>query len=424
MTTEREHIIDLASRLVEIPSVTGREKEALQALGVVDGYLADEVKRGKIVTKRFGNEGVVSQIWGDPNHLMDPKLLLSGHIDVVKEDNDSQYHPSISNGKLFGRGAADMKGPDAAMVIAYKRWLQNGGPNGAGLVLTSDEESGGFKGTKHLIENEGLKPSIVFIPDCGSGAEFDIIDSQKAPHHFRVVAEGTGGHASRAFEKDNPIDRLIRAYLEVQSKFNLARPDNNWATSFAMTIVQSPVIDIYNPDTNDNVKNHEEAKDFKIGKLHQTDQAKKILDSLLTAKFLSANKIPSTAEAWFCWRWPLEQISFKEGMAEIRKIFEANGCKLVSDEHGGGGGCLIDDKKAPFVQKWKIIVENILGREVTFSKMHGATDGRHFYNSGCRQVLVTSNNGANVHARDEWIDVDSLVKLAQAVYTYQQEITK
>lgn len=424
MKTEREQIVDLAKSLVEIPSAIGNCKDALRVLKTVNNFFESELKQGKIVTKEFINEKVVSQIWGDPNHLMDPQLLLSGHIDVLDKDQDNQFSPFEKDGKLFGRGTTDMKGPVASMLVAYKKWLQEEGPKGVSLVLTSDEETGGFKGTNYLVREKGLKPSVIFIPDGGQ-TEFEIIDSQKAPHHFRVISEEKGGHASRAFEFKNPINNLINAYLEVQAKFDLAKSTKNkdhWASSFEMTTIQSPIIDIFNPETGSRIENHTEANGLKVGKLYQTKEGRKIFQDLVTAKFQSANKIQSTAEAWFCWRWPLEQIPFEKGMSEIREIFVKHGCKFTGDEHGGGESCLIDDKTAPYVQKWKIIIEDILDKEVNFGKMHGATDGRHFYTAGHKQVLVTSVVGKNAHGKDEYVDIDSLVKLSSAVYRYQKEI--
>lgn len=426
MIDEREQIVRLTNKLIELPTVAGNVESTVKAFDLIDKYLKDEIESGKIVNKRYEHDdgGIISSIWGDPSTILTPELLLCGHIDVVKADEESQYLPYISGGRIYGRGSADMKGPDASMIVAFKRWIKEFGANNVSLAFTSDEEIGGFKGARWLIEKVGLRPGIVFIPDGDLGRDFSITESQKAPHHFRVIATGPGGHASRAFEIDNPINHLIDAYMEVREKFNMANRQNDWASSFEMTTVQSPVINIINPATDKPFTNHQEVAGYLPNSKSNNVKTDKLVQDLVNAKFNMANKIPSSAEAWFCWRWPLEQIEFKKGMAEIRKIFEKHGCVFPNDEHGEGEGCLIKDREAEYVRKWRISIENLLGREVTFTKMHGATDGRHFQAAANSEVLVTSVKSANAHGLNEWVDIQSLVTLSEAVYRYQREILK
>jgi len=427
MSIEREQIVKLTNEMIQIRSVMGDYEESSRVLDLVDSYLSEEIKSGILIKRRYENEGIVSQIWGDKNTLMEPKLLLSGHIDVVNADADSQFTPVEKDGRIYGRGAGDMKGPDAAMVIAFKEWINKNNSNGVSLVLTSDEEKGGFKGTEYLIKNKHLKPSVVFIPDGEKGTNFSITDSQKAPHHFRVVVNRKGGHASKAFEIENPIDILVAAYLDVQKEFNKANKINDWESSLIMTSIQSPVIDVFNPITGANMKTMKEMDKFDYDKLVKLPEGKRLIMDLVNAKFGRANKIQSSAEAWFSWRWPLEKKGFREGMREIRKIFRQHGCSFPTpkDEHGQGAGCVLtnEEKASPFVQNWKEIIEKSLGHEIGYVKMHGATDGRFFQTAGSH-VLVTSVNGDNYHGLDEWVDIQSLVTLSEAVVKYQEAMTK
>lgn len=382
MATEQEKIADLTKNLIEIPSITGKAAEAKRVFNLVDAYLGGEAG---IVSKTFRGkndaDGKVyeSRIWGDPKSLLTPELLLCGHIDVVDvaEDKSYLFAPIPNQGILMGRGAADMKGGVAAILTAFKRRLEvDGAAAGVSLVLTSDEEHGGFGGIGNLIANEDLKPKVVFIPD-GEGANFDIVDSQKAPHHFKVVAKGPGGHASRAFEIDNPINRVIKVYSEMQKKYALATVDDAWKSTFEMTVIQS------------------------------LEKAK--------------NQIPSEVSAWFSWRWPIEQIRFEQGRKDMLAVCKKYRVELTEEE-GFGAACKIDNKNAPYVQIWKAIIEKEIGKSVEYKNMHGATDGRHFYDAGIRQVLVTAPISGGAHANNEWVNIDSLVQLAKAVYNYQQEI--
>jgi succinyl-diaminopimelate desuccinylase len=416
MSSEREQIIDLTSRLVQIPSMVIEPKDreisdanseirkekreaSLQVLDLVDKYLGNN---DVIHREKFEKNEVVSRLWGDKETFLNPKLLLSGHIDVVSAPNEL-FSPSMKDGKLFGRGTGDMKGHVVALITAYKKWVsENKSSKGVGLLLTSDEEVGGFNGTRYVIENDLLKPKIVFIPD-GSFA-FDIVDSQKAPHHFhvRVVSKNGGGHVSKAFEIDNPTNHILDVYSEMRKKYSLAKsakqsgnPEDEWMSTFEMTV-------------------------FKTGSGGIEKGSKQIENG--------ANMIAEWAEAWFGWRWPLEveidgkKATYKSGLKDLKIAAKKHDVEILDNGHGFGEGCYTNPN-AKFVQKWKGIIEPIVGHQVGFRHMHGATDGRHFYKYGS-DVLVTSAINGGEHSKEEFVDIDSLVNLSEAIYRYQREMTK
>ena len=359
----------LTSEMIAIPSLTTDQEACLKVLDYISSYL------GKVHAETYLHTGVYSRIWGDNNTLMNPRLLLSGHIDVVDvEGDDTLFHSKEEAGKLYGRGAGDMKGHVASMLYSYKKWLEEGGPRGVGLLLTSDEEIGGFNGTRYVVE-QGLKPKVVFIPD--GTLDFSIVKSQKAPHHFVVEIQGQGGHAADSYKIKDPIDSLIAFYLRVQEKYDIATPENGWASTFKMTVVNTP------------------------------NQSK--------------NKIPDRVTAAFSWRWPPEQILFEEGRDEITNLAKQYGVKILEEE-GGGEGCILNEN-AEFVTQWKTIIEEIIGRGVKFVNMHGTTDGRHFYNSkvaGTKNVLVTSAISGDHHQKGEWVDIQSLNQLSGAISRYMR----
>lgn len=371
---ERQKIVELSTKMVEIPSVTGRESECYAVLELAKDFLGNGVELRRIKNKTESGT-TWSYLWGDENSLLTPRLLLSGHIDVVAAE-DYQFRAKTEGDKLCARGAGDMKGHVASMLASYKKWLDEGGARGVGLLLTSDEEVGGFGGARYVVEHEGLRPDVVFIPD--GEFDFNIVESQKAPHHFHVRALGEGGHASRAFQIDNPLNRIMKLYSAMRSKYSVATREDDWKSTFEMTV--------------------------------------------LNTKSGSANKIPSEVEAWFSWRWPLEQFSFEEGVADMMKFAKEFGCEILPDGHGMGEGCLTP-RNADFVQIWKGVIEEKRGGKVGFCNMHGATDGRHFYAHKAK-VLVTSGITSGAHSTKEWVDISSLVTLSEAIYDYQRKITK
>lgn len=393
--SRREHIQRLTQEMVEVPSVTGEREENLAVLDLVDGYLGGGVK---LESKTFERKGVVSRLWGDPDSLMNPRLLMCGHVDVVDGDS-GLFKPRVEDGRMYGRGTGDMKGNVAAMVDAYKRRLvEEGGPGGVGLLLVSDEEVGGFDGARYVVE-EGLRAPVVFIPDGTAGKDFDIDESQKAPHHFTIRALGEGGHASLAFEIDNPVNRIWRVYTAMRAKYGLATPQHPWQSTFEMSVIHT-----------DNFDSR------------------------------SANRIPAEVYASFSWRWPLEHFEYEEGVADMERWCAEHGCEIVwVDEreeekrksgeriwksHGLGEGMWVYTSRSE-VQMWKGVIEEIIGREVGFAKAHGAADARHFYQADREAaIIVTQSRGGGFHNDGEWVDIESLVQLSEAIYRYQKLVTK
>ncbi len=375
MTEKRDLIVKLTSELVSIPSESKNQKEVLAALDLVSSYL--DGLGLKVVD--FEKNGVFSRLWINETNEGGPvRILLSGHIDVVDADED-QFVSRLEDGKIFGRGSGDMKGHDVAMMVSLRSYIEKGGDGSVGLLLTGDEEVGGFNGARFVLE-QGLRAELVFVPD--GTYDFDIVESQKAPHHFHVRASGVGGHASRAFEIENPVNRLLNVYSEMRKKYSVATKDNDWHSTFELTVIKTGAN--------------------------------------------SENSIPSDVDAWFSWRWPLEDFSFEEGIADFTKLCEDNECTIVTEtnkregekiSHGMGEGCLTD-RDDDQVVLWKKTIEEVLKKEVGFLNMHGATDGRHFYKYGSK-VLATSAVSGSHHAKNgEWVDVESLEILSIAIEKY------
>lgn len=360
-------VLDLTRELVNIPSITSESDGVEKIFSKVKEYL------GPLVSyKKFEKNGFVSYLIGDITDMMNPTVLLNGHVDVVSA-SESEFFCYEKKGKLFGRGTGDMKGYVAAMMVAYKKWLQNGNSKGVSMLLTSDEEIGGFNGARYVLE-QGLTAKIAFIPDGLS--DFNVVASQKAPHHFHVRVTGKGGHASRAFELENPYNKLFLLYSDMKKKYACASVKNSWDSTFELTVV--------------NQKNQ------------------------------SANQIPESISAWFSWRWPLEKVSFEEGVRDMKKYCKKYDIELLADGHGQGEGFLVD-KESWYIKKWMKIVSEELKRKIHIVNEHGASDARHFYKFNI-PVLVTSGIGGNIHASEEWVDVQSLLQLSNSIYIFLNKV--
>lgn len=331
----------------------------------------------------YEKNGVVSRLWSN-SECLKPKLLLCGHVDVVRASGDDYVCKERGN-KLFGRGTGDMKGMVAAMVESYRRLKVENLLAGVALLLTGDEEIGGMNGARYLVDEIGLRPELVFVPD--GDWNFDICVSQKAPHHLLFWAKGRGGHASKAYDLINP-DRLVTdAVREVQKKLSKARPTNSWESTFEVTQRHTYV---------------EQPEKGKVG-----------IEN-------SANSIPAYAEAVVSWRFPVEKYDFDKNRRWIETVAKRNKVNVV-DLHGGGEGCLVDmsDKR---VLMWKSIVELVIKRKIGEVRSHGASDARHFFRYPEVKVLLTSARAGGFHSDKEWVDLDSLCELSETVYLFGKNL--
>ena len=151
-------------------------------------------------------------------------IIFSGHVDVVKNDT---YKAKVINNKLYGRGAIDMKGQVAVMMEVIKNANTS---KKVGLLLTSDEEIGGFC-CQTIAKN--LNASLVILPD--GGKNFDLIIEEKGLAQLEISACGTSAHGSEPFNGDNAIIKLINLYNDLISIYQLPKSKDDWKLSITLS---------------------------------------------------------------------------------------------------------------------------------------------------------------------------------------------
>lgn len=155
----------------------------------------------------------------------EPLLMFAGHTDVVptgppEEWSSAPFGPTVRDGMLYGRGAADMKGGVAAMTVACARYVaQNPGHRGSvGLLLTSDEEGAAVHGTRVAIERlagRGDVPAwcVVGEPTCRERLGDVVKNGRRGSLSGRLTVRGLQGHIAYPDQCDNPIHRFAPALL-------------------------------------------------------------------------------------------------------------------------------------------------------------------------------------------------------------------
>jgi len=176
-----------------------------------------------------------------------PILCFAGHTDVVptgpleKWESDP-FTPIIRDGKLYGRGAADMKASLAAFITAIETFV-NAHPNHSGsitLLITSDEEGVAVDGTVRVVEalkarNETIDYCIVGEPTCVNKFGDTIKNGRRGSLSGTLTVKGVQGHIAYPHLAKNPIHLAAPAVAElVQTEWDCGNeffPPTTWQIS-------------------------------------------------------------------------------------------------------------------------------------------------------------------------------------------------
>ncbi len=140
-----------------------------------------------------------------------PSILLNGHVDVVPAQQEGWSHdpfqPVIQGGKIYGRGAADMKGSDACMIYSLKVLVETGVHFNGSITptFTTDEEVGGYTGVNYLIDRHVITKKVDYCISTDSGIEALNIASL-GDTEFLITIKGKSAHSGRGWTGVNAIE--------------------------------------------------------------------------------------------------------------------------------------------------------------------------------------------------------------------------
>ncbi|MFJ5392519.1 succinyl-diaminopimelate desuccinylase [Pectobacterium brasiliense] len=210
-------VIELAQQLIKRPSLSPND-EGCQALMIerltAIGFSVEAMDFGD--TQNFW-------AWRGTGKT----LAFAGHTDVVPSGDESHwqhppFEPIIRDGMLYGRGAADMKGSLAAMVIAAERFVA-AHPNHQGrlaFLITSDEEASAVNGTVKVVEalmarNERLDFCLVGEPSSTHVVGDVVKNGRRGSITANLRVHGVQGHVAYPHLADNPVHRAAPALNEL-----------------------------------------------------------------------------------------------------------------------------------------------------------------------------------------------------------------
>ncbi len=365
-----DHLAGLTSRFVSVPSVNGEHSERDLAL-----VIAEELGSSGYQTTLVGAETRPSlAVTGGG----DSEVLLNGHLDTVPVDDIDQwrfqpYAGVVTDGAVHGRGACDMKG-GLAVQVAVAQWLA-AESLGEGLVLHfAMGEERGEPGTESLIDAGFTAPiGIVLEPtDLRLGV------AQRGLMTIRITILGRAGHASRPDLTDNPIERLpaVIGVIEALKTSATSRHDLLGAPTWTTTVINSGVIPSMVPGR---------------------------CEILVDRRMVPGDTLDSV----------LAMIN----RALLEALPDDDITVSVADEEGVYEPAEIPVDCATVVLMSKSL--EMFGESVDLFGTPYASDVRHLINAaGIEAVTFGPGRPTEMHALDEFIEVDDLVRASRSVAAF------
>jgi succinyl-diaminopimelate desuccinylase len=217
MSATLDLTLDLIARNSVTPADAGCQQVMCDRLAAV-GFTIEPL--------RFGN---VENFWAKRG-TEGPVLCFAGHTDVVptgplEEWRSNPFVPTIRDGVLYGRGAADMKSGLAAMVTATEAFVTECPAHRGSIafLITSDEEGPSVDGTKRVVEHlnarhERIDWCIVGEPSSEAAIGDTIKIGRRGSFSGRLTVHGVQGHVAYPQLAENPVHMLAPALAELTSR--------------------------------------------------------------------------------------------------------------------------------------------------------------------------------------------------------------
>ena len=358
--------LDLAGELIARRSITP-DDAGCQAL------LAGRLAAAGFACERLPF-GSVANLWARRGTTA-PLLCFAGHTDVVPPGPLEQWHsdpftPSIRDGRLYGRGAADMKSAIASFVVAVEAFVREH-PEHRGsiaLLITSDEEGPSVDGTARVVEQlrargEKIDFCIVGEPTSTEALGDTIKNGRRGSLSGRLTVRGRQGHIAYPQLASNPIHLLAPALAE-------------------LTTMQWDAGTEYFPPTS-----------WQVSNIHAGTGA--------------SNVIPDSVVLDFNFRF-----STASSAQSLRVRFES-----VLERHGLEFAVAWTVPSEPFlttpaelVRAVEAAIEARVRRKPRLSTDGGTSDGR-FIRTICPQIVELGVVNQSIHKIDEHVALDALEQL-------------
>jgi len=398
----REELVELARALIRFPTINPPGEAYQPCAEFIGRRLSD---RGFAVTyvraagtpgdtERYPRINVIARRDGS---AAGPCVHFNGHIDVVQTGAGWTMDPFaalIRDGKIYGRGACDMKGGLAASIIAVEALIDSGAklPGALEISGTVDEESGGYGGVHYLAQRGWFSPprvDHVIIPEPLNVDRVCI--GHRGVWWAEIETHGRMAHGSMPFLGDCAV-RHMNAFID--------RLERDLYPKLAARRTDMPVVPsgARHSTMNINSIHGGQAQSSGFPAPCVPDSCRLVIDRRL---LIEENMDSVKAEV----RALLEQlVAERAGFAyELRDIFEVQ--PTMADRDG------------PVARSTAAAIQRVMGREAEFVCSPGTYDQKHIDRIGKLRDCIAYGPGILdlAHQPDEYVLIDDMVNSAKVM---------
>ena len=342
-------IVQLSQTLIRFKTEPDQPGELATALD----YLASLFPH--LTVEQFTNGGFRSiLVYAAPQRPELFKIILNGHVDVIP-GKDFQYIPRIDGAKLYGVGALDMKANLAVLVTIFAEIVHEV-HYPLGLQIVTDEELGGFHGTKYQID-QGVRADFVI---AGETTNFAIAHQAKGILWIKVQFYGETAHGAYPWRGDNALIQVHTFIALLLQKYPTPM-QQTWVTTVNVARIETPNT--------------------------------------------SFNKVPDRAEVWLDIRFvPSEYATI---VAEIVALVPATATYTILAHEAA----LYTAPDNPYIQRLQQITTNVTGQWCELYGAQGSSDARHSMAVGGAGVEF-GPVGGGIASDEEWTSIAGLTTYA------------
>jgi len=338
-------IFTLSQDLIAIKTDPDNRPALNQALDLVASELTD------FTVELFERNGARSLLAYTGNTRPETfKVILNGHLDVIP-GKDWQYKARIDGDNMYGVGSMDMKSNVACMVEVFKD-IAPKLDYPLALQIVTDEEIGGFDGTKLQID-EGVKADFVI---AGETTQFNIVHQARGILQLKITSRGKTAHGAYPWRGENALEKL-NTFLALLFEKMPNPGTEEWKSSINLAKIETPNI--------------------------------------------SFNKIPDVATAWLDVRFVPQDADTM--LPRIKSLLPAD----FELEINANEPYLFVEKDDEYLQKIQQAVKKVLNKESVCYGAFGSSDARFYTQVGSKGVEF-GPVGGGIGTDDEWVSIQSL----------------